>query len=203
LPVQAGRFAYFIAQLILLRLISDDGAASVAGFGVATMLLLLGAGTTLAVAEAGAILVGQCLGAGLHERARRGVRATLLAGAIVMAVFVFVTTVFDRQIVGLFTSDAAIVAAAGRALSILPWAAFGIAAWQILVQAFAAYGATMRASVFMIGGEVLGVGVALAWPGTGLDAACVGMVAANLVKGALMLWLLAAGKVKPTTVDVS
>jgi Na+-driven multidrug efflux pump len=199
-PVQFGRFAYFISTLILMHFLTRDGAASIAGYGIATALVMIASSTTLAVAEAGAILVGQCIGAGRHERARRGISATLFAGALVMAVFI-VATMFDRQLIALFTSDREITDAASHALSIIRWATIGIAAWQILLQAFAAHGATVRASMYMVLGEGIGLAVGLAWPSSYLDGACVAIVVSNLIKGGLLVWLYVTGKVidRPAT----
>jgi Na+-driven multidrug efflux pump len=192
LPMQIARMAYFASQLILLNRISREGEAAVAGYGIAGAWLLFGAMATLALAQAGGILVGQSLGAKLYDRARRGVRATLLSGWLLMSLFV-VATLFDRPIIALLTSDPEVADAAHRALSILRWAGFGIAAFQILLNAFGAYKATVRASMLLVGSEVLGLGVAFAWPGTYLDAACVAVVVSNVVKGILLIWLLATG----------
>jgi multidrug efflux pump len=192
LPMQLARIVYFVTQLILLHRIAREGEASVAGFGIAGAWLLFGAMATLALAQAGGILVGQSLGAKLFDRARQGVRTTLLTGWFVMALFV-VVTLFDRPITGLLTSDPAVADQAHRALSILRWAGFGIAAFQILLNAFGAYKATVRAAVLLVGSEIFGLGVAFAWPGSYLDGACVAMVASNTLKGVLLVWLLGTG----------
>jgi Na+-driven multidrug efflux pump len=194
LPVQLGRIAMFAAQLILVQRVARDSSASVAGYGVASALFLFGVMTTLALAQGGAILIGQSLGAGLADRARRGVRATLVAGWMVMVVFV-AATLFDRPIIALFTSEPAIADAAAHALSILRWAGFGVATWQILLASFAAYRATVRASLLIIGGEAVGLAIALGLPGPKLDAVCIAFVAGNALKAALLLWLVATGAI--------
>jgi Na+-driven multidrug efflux pump len=194
LPVQAGRIAMFAAQLILVQRVAQDGPARVAGYGVATALFLFGVTATLALAEGGGILVGQSLGAGDADRARRGVRAMLLAGWTVMGVFV-VATAFSRPIIGLFTDKPAVADAAAHALSILRWGGFGVATWQILLAAFAAHRATVRAGMLIISGEAVGLVVALALPGARLDAVCIAFVAANALKAVLLLGLLATGTI--------
>ncbi|TMQ06167.1 MAG: hypothetical protein E6J90_47060 [Deltaproteobacteria bacterium] len=194
LPVQVGRVAMFAAQLILVQRVARDSRAHVAGYGVATALFLFGVTTTLALAQAGGILIGQSLGAGLVDRARRGMRVTLVTGWALMAVFV-IATVLDRPVIALFTSDPAVADAAAHALSILRWAAPGVATWQILLAAFAAHRATVRASLLIVAGEAVGLAVALALPGPRLDAACIGFVAANWLKAAALLWLLATGAI--------
>jgi Na+-driven multidrug efflux pump len=194
LPVQAGRIAMFAAQLILVQRVARVSRASVAGYGIATALFLFGAMTTLALAQGGGILIGQSLGAGLADRARRGIRATLLAGWLAMTVFV-IAAVFDRPIIGLFTARPEIADAAAHALSILRWGGFAVATWQILLASFAAHRATVRASLLVIAGEAVGLAVALLLPGATLDAVCIGFVAGNVVKAAALLWLVATGSI--------
>ncbi|TMQ11351.1 MAG: hypothetical protein E6J91_23275 [Deltaproteobacteria bacterium] len=53
----------------------------------------------------------------------------------------------------------------------------------------------MRASLLIVAGEAVGLAVALALPGPRLDAACIGFVAANWLKAAALLWLLATGAI--------
>jgi Na+-driven multidrug efflux pump len=109
---------------------------------------------------------------------------------------VFVTaTMFDRPIIGLFTSEPAVADAAAHALSILRWAGFGVATWQILLASFAAHRATVRASLLIIAGEAVGLAVALVLPGPKLDAVCIAFVAANGLKAALLLGLVATGTI--------
>lgn len=193
-PVQVGRVVMFGSQMILVQRLARDGEAGVAGYGIASAILLIGMMMTLAVAQSGSILIGQSLGAGLRDRARRAIRAALLVGWSVMALFI-AATALDRPIVGLFTSDPAIMEAARHALSILRWAGLGVATWQILLSCFSAHQATVRASLLMIAGEMFGLAVAFSWPGSYLDAVCVALVAANGLKGALLLGLLATGKI--------
>jgi len=193
LPVQVGRMVTFGVQMILVHRISHDGGPAVAGYGVAMALYLFGVQATLALAQAGGIVIGQALGAGRPERARTGLRATLVAGMLVMAAFA-VATLFDRPIVGLFTDDPAIAAEAAQALAIVRWAGFGAATFQILLSAFAAHRATVTASAFVVGGEALGLVVALVWPGSYLDAACFALVAANIIKAGALLALVGQGR---------
>jgi multidrug resistance protein, MATE family len=190
-PVQLGRIATFVAQLILVQRVRLDGGPSVAGYGIAGLVMLFGAMLTLGLAQGGAILVGQALGAELHDRARSGVRATLVIGWIVIAVFI-AATAFARPVIGLFTDDPAIARAAEHALALMRWAGLGIATWQVLLASFAAYRATARAGALLITGEVAGLVVAFAWPGSNLDGVCVAFIAANALKALLLLGLFAA-----------
>ncbi len=191
-PVQAGRIAMFVAQLILVQRVARDGEATVAGYGIAGVLLLVGAMLTLALAQGGGITIGQSIGARELDRARRAVGVTLVTGWIVIAGFV-IATLFARPIVALFTADPAVANAALDAIAILRWAAFGIATWQILLGAFAAHRVTMRASLLVIGGEAVGLVVAFTWPGSYLESVCVAYVIANVVKAVLLLVLVATG----------
>ncbi len=86
-----------------------------------------------APAHGGAIVIGQCLGAGLHERARRALWTLLWVGGAIMTVF-FVATLFARPIFSLFTDNSAFIERAEHALSILRWAGFPMAGWPALLR---------------------------------------------------------------------
>ena len=190
LPLQLGRIAMYVIEIILVRLVTRDGDAAVAGFGIASALVLFGGMATMGVAQGGGILIGQALGAGLYDRARRSVGVLLVAGMLIMGVFVG-ATLFDRPVIGLFSSDPHVVAAGVHALAILRWGLFGAATWQILLDVFAAYKTTVRAGLLMVAGELLGLVFVLVWSGSLLDRVCYAFIVSNALKAVLMLWLLA------------
>jgi Na+-driven multidrug efflux pump len=193
MPPQLGRISMFAAELVLVRLVMLDGKTSVAGYGIAATLLMIGGTATFALSQAGATLIGQALGAGLAERARGAIRTTLFAGTLIIALFIG-ATVFDRPLIELFSPDGAIVDAAVRALSIMRWGLLGVATWQILLAAFAAYTRTMKASIVVILGEALGLAVACLLPGSHLDSVCISFIAASIFKAVLLLALVATGE---------
>ena len=184
-PVQIGRMVMFGAQILLAQRVRAAGEAAVAGYGIAGMLMLCGSMITLALSQAGAVIVGQALGANDPERARHAARAGLIAVLATAAVFV-VATLFAAPVIGLFSSDPKIQDAAMHALGILRWAAFGIGAWQVALAASAAHRKTMKPSTLLIIGEACGLLCALAWPHNALDGVCIAFILANVVKAALL-----------------
>lgn len=200
LPVQVGRVVMFLAQIVLVQLVMHDGGGSVAGYGIATFLLFLVTMVTMGLARGGAILAGMSIGAGMHDRARKSVIVTLVAGWAIVAILIFPLPLFERALIGLFSSEPPTIERAERALMLLRWSAFGIATWQVLLASFAAYGATMRASLLIILGEVCGLATAYAWPGSRLDGACVAWIVASSVKGLLLIALVLAGRLRVTRV---
>jgi Na+-driven multidrug efflux pump len=201
-PLQVGRIAMFVAEMILVRLIIRDGEANVAGYGIAGVLLMFAATVTFAIAQAGGILIGQSLGAGLHARARSAIRATLFGACLVMALFIALT-VFDRPLIEVFTSERAIADATEQALALMRWGFLGVATWQVLLAVFGAYRATVKAGILAVIGEAFGVVLAFLLPGSRLEAVCTAFIAANALKALLLLSLLARGALREKEVPVA
>jgi Na+-driven multidrug efflux pump len=192
LPMQMGRIAMYLAQLVLIRLVVRDGAASVAGYGIACLFIFFGAMATLGFARGTGIVVGQALGAGLNDRAARAVPIGLIIGLCIALVYVGLTC-FARPLIELFSSSPAIVDAAEHALGIMRWGLLAGGSWQVMLSCFAAHRATVRAGLLMIVGEACGLVVALMWRGSFLDAVSAAFIVANVTKAGLLGALLATG----------
>jgi Na+-driven multidrug efflux pump len=159
-------------------------------------VLTLGIG----LARGAAILAGMIISAGMDDRARESVFVALVAGWTNAALLILPLPLFERSMIGLFSSEPLTIERAERALALLRWSTFGIATWQVLLASFAAYGATMRASVLIILGDACGLATAYAWPGSRLDAACIAWIVAGSVKGLLPMALVFAGRLRVTRV---
>jgi Na+-driven multidrug efflux pump len=196
IPVQIGRVVMFAMQIVYVQLIWRDGRVSTAGYGIAEGLLVLGMMLSLAVAQGTGVMIGQALGARNWQRARDALRVGITGAWIVIGAFVLIVTLFDRQIIGLFTHDPEIVTAAASALALLRWSMFGNATMQILIATFAAHKAVVAASGIMIAGELVGLTVALTWSGSNLQSVGVAMIVASLFKSGLLLGLVATGRLE-------
>ena len=122
--------------VVLVRVISAFGSPAVAGYTIGIRTVLFAILPAWGLSNAAATMVGQALGAGKPERAEQAVwtacRYNLWFLGAIGAVFVF----FAPQIVGIYTSDPAIVPGAVACLRIVslgfPLFAYGM----VLTQAF-------------------------------------------------------------------
>jgi MATE family multidrug resistance protein len=188
--------AFFIARI---------GAVPVAGHQIALNLVSAMFMVPLAIANASSTLVAQSVGAGDLRDARRVGWHGLELGALLAAAMGSAVYLLREPILGLYTGDAAIVAAA---LPLLAWvalfhaadaaqtvAAFVLRAWRITVVPMLIY-------VAAIWGVGLGGGYALAFDLPGnvppalrgapgfWSAATAGLVLAGAGLSGFLLWML-------------
>jgi Na+-driven multidrug efflux pump len=116
---------------------------AVAGATIAMRIMMFTLMPAWGMSNAAATLVGQNLGAGEPARAEAAVwRIGWMNMAFTLAVSVAFFVAHDR-IVGLFTTDAAVIAIGGEWLSILAYSYFVYGWWMVAVQAFNGAGDTM------------------------------------------------------------
>lgn len=139
--------------------VSRIGATVVAGHQIAVNMVSMMFMLPLSIANASSVLVAQRVGAGDAADARRIGWAGLEIGVLMAAVLGAIVYVLREAIVGLYTSDAVIVAAA---LPLLAWVAlFHVADAAQTISAFVlrAYRiATVPLVVYVIGIWVVGLG---------------------------------------------
>jgi putative MATE family efflux protein len=126
----------------LFKILSMFGSAALAGFTIAIRVVTFALLPAWGLANAGATLVGQNLGADQPQRAERAIRIATRLNVIFLGVVGASFVVFARPIVGLFTSDPEVLQHGVRALWIVSLAFPLYAAGMCLEAAFNGAGDT-------------------------------------------------------------
>ena len=128
--------------IFLMRILSSIGSEAVAGATIAIRVMIFTMMPAWGMSNAAATLVGQNLGAQQPERAEASVWQIgwyNMAYLLLIAVLFFA---FPRQIVGIFSADANVIAIGAEWLRILSYSLFVYGWWMVSVQAFNGAGDT-------------------------------------------------------------
>lgn len=197
-----------LTTVIVTSQLRHLGPATVAAYGIAARLEFLVIPLAWGVGSALTALVGRAVGAGDWARARRtawlgGVLALACTAAIGLLV-----ALLPLQFAQWFTSDAAVVAMAARALGYtgLAFGAFGLG----MAMYFAAMGAQRMGAAVLAGFARLGIATGLGWclahgfwglggwPGLGPDGHFIGVALGLLAYGLISASGVRAAVWKPT-----
>lgn len=116
-----------IAQLLiattswvgLFKIMAPFGSSVLAGYTIAIRVVIFALMPAWGLANAGATLVGQNLGAGRPDRAEEAIRLAVRYNMIFLGVIGLIFIALSRPIVGIFTTDPAVFPEAVRALWII------------------------------------------------------------------------------------
>jgi putative MATE family efflux protein len=167
--------------IVLVRIVSLFGAASVAGYTVSIRIVVFFTLPAWGLSNAAATLVGQNLGAGQPDRAEQSVWRTgfynmLFLGAIGVVFFVFATPV-----VRLFVDDPAVLPIAALALRTFSCGNVGYAYGMVMLQAFSGAGDTLTPTIVnFFGFWVLELPLAW-WLAVGIDLRAQGVFLAIVI----------------------
>ena len=128
--------------IFLVRILAGIGSEAVAGATIAIRIMMFTMMPAWGMSNAAATLVGQNLGAADPRRAES---AVWHIGWYTMAWMVLVSVLFflfPAGLIGIFTSDAAVVAVGAEWLRILSYSFFVYGWWMVAVQAFNGAGDT-------------------------------------------------------------
>ena len=109
----------------LTRFTSRFGTPALAALGVGHKVEGIGFLAISGFALAASALVGQNLGAGREDRARQAVRLTVVYCLVVTVMTALAFVIFPERLIGLFTTDPAVVADGSLYLQIIAFAQIG------------------------------------------------------------------------------
>lgn len=187
LPYQLARSMDFIAQAVLVRVMMESGQnATVAGYGVAMLVITLAVSVFGSLGVAAGVMVGQNVGAKQPERARTIVHLAI-AQMLALGIVVAVAMPFADPVFRIFTDNERVVAQAAGVARALTWIIPARMLSAALLRAYTAVSPNKLGNLFSIVCGAITIVIAYTWPGTELER----VTAAVLASGYLRLVLLA------------
>lgn len=192
LPAAATFLIAPVATGVLTRLVASHGPEAVAGFGVGTRIESLALIPIGALSTAVTPFVAQNLGAGLCARIRSAMRVCVGAAGVVGLASALLLALGARPLGAVFNADSEVIAATAAYLWIVPISYAGLGAAQLMGSCFNALDRPLRATL-LVTVRLVVLAVPLAILGSslaGLRGLFGGITTANLLVGALALWLV-------------
>lgn len=178
-----------LAMIALLRLVSPFGTAALAAYGIGArvrgIILMPGIG----MGYAAGTLVGQNLGAGLAERARRSVWMAWRIYQVMIFPVIVLLLLFPREVIGFFNRDPRVLAAGQVFISYIAVSFLFLSFTLVLGKALHGAGDTLGPMV-ITGISLIFLGIPLAYIGSrfqGVDGIWQGILAAAVLNGLLII----------------
>lgn len=148
-----GIFQYFVGMaswIGLVRMVASFGSTAVAGYTVAMRIFIFAILPSWGMANAGATLVGQNLGAGKPDRAEQSVWRAGFYNMIFLGLVAVTFVIFSKQLTSIFTDDANVIRVASMALQVISYGYIFYAWGMVIMQAFNGAGDTYTPTTISI-----------------------------------------------------
>jgi Na+-driven multidrug efflux pump len=165
LPPQIARMSIFLSQVFYVQLLVPDGAATVAGYGIAIFVFFMTMNVTASLSQGVCILMSMAFGAQALDRAKQTLNVGLGGAALVGGLLGAVLLLFSGGIAGLFTSSGEVIARFDESVGMMAWTLPISAVAQTYLAALASIKATKRAGSLSILADIAGVGFVVFWGG--------------------------------------
>src|SRR5215813_5503996 len=145
-----GMFLYLVATVSwvgLMLMVAMFGDAALAGYTVALRIIVFALLPSWGMSNAAATLVGQNLGARKPDRAERSVWVTGFANTCFLGIVTVIFIIFAERLVGIFTTDPAVVPYGTSALRLISYGYIFYAYGMVMVQSFNGAGDTNTPTV--------------------------------------------------------
>ena len=192
------------AWIFLMRILAGIGSEAVAGATIAIRIMMFTLMPAWGMSNAAATLVGQNLGAREPARAEASVWRTGVYNMVYLVAVSVLYFALPRELMGIFTDDAAVIATGAEWLRILSYSLFVYGWWMVSVQAFNGAGDTatptwINVVFFWLIQIPLSwlLAVALDWQQSGVFW---GVFISETSVGLFTLWLFTRGKWKTAQV---
>jgi len=184
--------------MAIMRMMAVFGSASMAGYTIAIRIIIFALLPSWGVSNAAATMVGQSLGSGNPDRGAAAVRICSIVDAIFLGTIGIIFWIVAAPVVGLFSTDPAVVETGVRSLRIIS-VSFPIwAVGMVTVQAFNGAGDTRTPTwinLFAYWVVQLPLAAFLAWPlGLGENGIFWSIATAQIVLAILSVILFRRGK---------
>ncbi|MDB5036072.1 MAG: efflux family protein [Chlorobi bacterium] len=149
----SGAFQVFVGMASwvgLVRILSKFGSEALAGYTIAIRIIMFALLPSFGMSNAAATMVGQSLGAGKAERAEQAVWRAGLYNLIFLGAMGVAFVLLARPIVGIFTTEAAVIPYAVDCLRIIACGFLFYAYGMVFTQSFNGAGDTLTPTIINI-----------------------------------------------------